>query len=524
MQGLLQPTTRLCALLRAVAGIWLCSSLLQAAEQTEPVTVTATRPNLALDESTGRGQGPAYRMSASDYDNRMVTLADVMHDMPAIQLRRSGGQGSFSSLSVRGSSARQVLVYLDGMLLNDPFSGSLDTGLVSVHDIATISVYPLSPPVRYAHTGSGGVVALETRRPQSPFVAAIQAGAGSFGAQQVGTFLATQQGRTHAWLSGQYQASDNDFSYANQARWFNPNDGKHSRRRNADVRSHSLSARLEHDFKENRKLSLLLRGQDSRQGIPTIQNWANNQTRLDRNTQQLQLHYQDLSLWQGRVHTSHRLFVADTREDYDNRFGAVGTGAQYLSSFIEHEGMEHGVAMIHKAHTWTTLLGVDQYEHREQNRLVIQRDTVRQREIISGSLAHGWLNSTGSWQTAGALRLYALSDASGSTQESEHYQSHQFSVTHHPKYHTEITGTFSREVRLPTLLEVFGQQGLMSGNPDLEAEQARHQDLTVRHKNRFGRIESSLFQRELRPAIVAIYDARGVGRHINTDASIQGIG
>lgn len=525
MQGLFRrQTTRRCALLPVVAGLWLCDGQqAHAAEQPEPVTVTATLPSLVLDESTGRGQGPVYRIAASDYANRMVTLADIMQDLPAVQLRQSGGQGSFSSLSVRGSSSRQVQVYLDGMLLNDPFSGSLDTGLVSLHDIGRVSVYPLSPPVRYAHTGSGGVVALETRLPQKPFALTLQAGAGSFGARQAGAFAAMQRDTTRAWLSGQYQASDNDFSYANRATWFNPNDGNTSRRRNADVRNQSLSARLERDLPADRTLSLLVRGQHSRQGIPAIQNWADNHTSLDRSTCQLQLHYQDLGLWQGHVHTSHRLFVADAHEDYDNRSGTVGTGVQYLSSHTDHQGMEHGIALLHGAHTWTTLLGLDQYDYREHNRLSAQDTVSHQRDIISGSVAHGWLNSTGSWQTAAALRLHTLHDDTDMARDREHYRGHQFSITHQLRYDTEITATLSREVRLPTLLEAFGQQGLMSGNPHLEAEQARHQDLTLRHKNPWLHLETSLFQRELRPAIVAVYDARGVGRHINTHARVRGM-
>ncbi|MBN64178.1 MAG: hypothetical protein CME20_22695 [Gemmatimonadetes bacterium] len=49
----------------------------------------------------------------------MTNLADTLRDQTGVQIRQSGGLGSNSAVSIRGSSSKQVQVYLDGMLLND---------------------------------------------------------------------------------------------------------------------------------------------------------------------------------------------------------------------------------------------------------------------------------------------------------------------------------------------------------------------------------------------------------------------
>ena len=70
-----------------------------------------------------------------DFEGKMEDLGEVLQKEAGIQIRQSGGLGSFSTVSMRGSSSEQVLVYMDGVLLNDAAGGGVD-----LSDIAPVVV------------------------------------------------------------------------------------------------------------------------------------------------------------------------------------------------------------------------------------------------------------------------------------------------------------------------------------------------------------------------------------------------
>jgi hypothetical protein len=53
-------------------------------------------------------------------------LAAVVDAVPGVTVRRLGGLGAFSAVSVRGSTFRQVEVFLDGVPMNPDGSGAVD--------------------------------------------------------------------------------------------------------------------------------------------------------------------------------------------------------------------------------------------------------------------------------------------------------------------------------------------------------------------------------------------------------------
>src|SRR5690606_31365115 len=140
------------------------------------------------------------------------------------------GLGSQATVSVRGSSGKQVQVCRDGMLLNDPLYGGVDLSLVSLHDVARIQIYPGHPPARIAQAGPGGLILLESLGAGTGAQARLNLGAGSFGTQRQGVFNSGAQGRFHYWLSVNRQAADNDFRYPNESDWYNPTDGNTTQR------------------------------------------------------------------------------------------------------------------------------------------------------------------------------------------------------------------------------------------------------------------------------------------------------
>ena len=60
------------------------------------------------------------------YEKQFKTIPEVLEETPGITVRQAGGLGQLSTVSIRGSSAEQVAVFLDGVRLNTAAGGAVD--------------------------------------------------------------------------------------------------------------------------------------------------------------------------------------------------------------------------------------------------------------------------------------------------------------------------------------------------------------------------------------------------------------
>ena len=75
----------------------------------------------------------------------MVTAADPAitgnaAESPGVQIRRFGGAGERSEISIRGFASSQVVVALDGVPLNSVFGGGVDLSAIPVELLESVEV------------------------------------------------------------------------------------------------------------------------------------------------------------------------------------------------------------------------------------------------------------------------------------------------------------------------------------------------------------------------------------------------
>lgn len=497
-----------------------------------PVIVTDKPLNRAAELTPYDETSVVRVVSREQFANTTSTLATTLSTQTGVQIRESGGLGSYSTVSIRGSSGKQVQVYLDGMLLNDPLYGGVDPAFYTLHDIARIQVYPGNAPARFAQAGVGGIIAMESLGLEDTGKTRINLGAGTFGTRRYGLFNSGSRERVHYWFSLNRQQADNDFKYPNQPQWFNPVDGDESHRRNADVRQNDGSIKLGYELTPARQLDALLQWSDRDQGIPSIQNWENNRARLHNEQQRAQFHYQDSGWLNGAIHSSHRLLLGDTEENYQDLNGRVGTGSHDQETRVRQLALDNSASWQHGNHQFSAAMDIAWYDMDQRDLLQQQADSQRDRRQISSALSHEWHSDQQRLRTQLSLRQFNVSDDSDSidgnnrpiaTQHSERYRSWQLGSRWAATDFLWLYANLARQVRIPTLVEQYGQQGLFIGNPELQAEQSLNGDISARLLMDRGHLEVTGFQRHLDPAITAIYDARGVGRYINVQADIEGI-
>ena len=88
------------------------------AEQDQPDYETG---DVDLEETTGF----VTVIEREAFEGKMEDLAEVLQNEAGVQVRQAGGLGSFSTVSLRGSSSDQVMVFMDGVLLNDASGAGL---------------------------------------------------------------------------------------------------------------------------------------------------------------------------------------------------------------------------------------------------------------------------------------------------------------------------------------------------------------------------------------------------------------
>lgn len=208
------------------------------------------------------------------------TVPQLLSEQSGVSVTRLGGMGSTATVSLRGSTSNQVLVYLDGVPLNTATGGGVDLGAIPLGDVGRIEIYRGMSPIGFGASGIGGVVSITSAVPQANR-ADIDVGGGSFGTYYGGLRGAWSRGRWHLYGGLHGLTSDGDFLYVDPgSTTLTTSDDREVRRRNNDLHQVDGTLRAALDLPGERRLtaSVLFFGRD--QGLPGLANLANPKARL----------------------------------------------------------------------------------------------------------------------------------------------------------------------------------------------------------------------------------------------------
>lgn len=132
------------------------------------------------------------------------SVADVMRRLPGVDIAQSGGLGQQSSLFIRGTESRHVLVLIDGIRLNQAgISGSSDLSQIPISLVQRIEYVRGARSAVYGSDAIGGVVNIITGRSKPGTT--LTAGVGSNGYQSYDGSTQQMLGpNTRVTLAGNY--------------------------------------------------------------------------------------------------------------------------------------------------------------------------------------------------------------------------------------------------------------------------------------------------------------------------------
>ncbi|WAS97563.1 TonB-dependent receptor [Nannocystis punicea] len=112
-------------------------------------------------------------------------LPEILARSAGATVRSLGGLGQYSALSLRGSSAQQVALFLDGVPLSAGSGGVVNLADLPLDALGAVTIYRGLVPIAYGGAALGGAVDLgsDLRCDPAPRLRAV-VGAGSFAARE----------------------------------------------------------------------------------------------------------------------------------------------------------------------------------------------------------------------------------------------------------------------------------------------------------------------------------------------------
>jgi outer membrane receptor for ferrienterochelin and colicins len=165
---------------------------LQVDYELQPIVVTATRTPRLLWESNAN----VFVLTEEEIRQFLaVHLGDVLKLIPGVTIGEYGGLGQNVSLGLRGSTAGQVLVLVDGVPVNDLQLGTADLNLICLDTIERIEVIRGAASALYGANAMGGVINVVTRRATVPrAISALSYRQGEHGLEKITGRLARPLG------------------------------------------------------------------------------------------------------------------------------------------------------------------------------------------------------------------------------------------------------------------------------------------------------------------------------------------
>jgi vitamin B12 transporter len=227
----------------------------------DEIVVTGTRTHVPV----WRSPVPVSLISRSDLERRGgLTVADVLERSDPLTLRRYGSGLSLTTMSLRGVTAEQTVVLLNGIRLNSPQNGLVDLSTVPLAGVERIEIVRGGASSLYGNHAMGGVVNIITRQTGAtrPLVD-LRLGAGSYGMRTMNVQTGFRESAYDVSVGVGRNQGEGDFTFHNR---FEPNEKL--TRENADyVQTYAtLDSRLRIDGKSD--LGMFARYTQSDRGLP----------------------------------------------------------------------------------------------------------------------------------------------------------------------------------------------------------------------------------------------------------------
>ena len=468
-------------------------------------------------------------------------LGEVLGGSTGAVVRRLGGLGDFSAVSLRGSSFRQVQIFLDGLPLNPEGSDAVSLTELPLAALDRVEVYRSNPPPSFGASPVGGVVNLVTRQDSNQRMATLMAGShGTFKTTLLAQGSESEQDRTSSWLlSSNGFATRGDFEYfSDNGTLYNTQDDAVLARENNDKGQWDGLFRWRTSGPRG-SITLLNATLNRQEGVPGPGNRRSLEARLDtlQNLFGIQAERKGSS-WSSKTH----FWRHDRSEFYNDENGEIGTGSQWNNDRYATTGLR-----IHNA--WAPLssvlasatLSARQDRFSRKSLLSGIQNAPLHRASLSATMAAEWWGLSDQLRLSSALQVATLFNkqiaalqevSTGFGQEASDslvYSSPRMGVLWQPLSKADwiFKATVGQYFRAPGLDEIFGDRGAIQGNSELVPESGLLWDVGSRLSVTLDQwvltVEQGVFRNHAENKIVLVQNSQRTSVPVNFgEALVEG--
>jgi iron complex outermembrane receptor protein len=429
---------------------------------------------------------------------RVDTVADLLTKSVGVQVRRFGGLGAFSTVSIRGSTPNQVDIFLDNVRLNQANAGLVDLGDLPLDNLERIEIYRGFAPLQLGAGSIGGAIKLVTRQVTSQVHNRASVSYGSFDTRKVSLYR-SQSFAEHdlGYLAlFNYTESDGDFDFLDDnGTRFNTRDDEVVTRTNNDFRSFNVSAKGDISL-AHWTLTLSDDFFTKDQGVNGLSNLPS-EARLgvDRNVITLlakrpgfphamtDLSFQFAHSWQHEAFEDRNGSISGGPEDADST-SHIWSAQSLLNLYLDDWHQILGLMLEWRYETFRTIdklpeirgLPADRgpLQRRANLTLALQDEILLfdERLAVRPLLRYQYVSSR-----FGDQPNFSSTTLNVTKKHQEHLLNPSLGIKLSLTTYFDVKANAGRFQRIPTLFELFGDQGTTIGNPELDTETSVNWDV-----------------------------------------------
>jgi len=478
-------------------------------------------------------------IAAEKIQGRYADLSSVIENEVGVQVRSFGGFGSFSTAVLRGASSEQVIVYLDGVALNDASSGAFDLSSIPIDNIERIEVYRGVTPIELGSASIGGAINIITKKATDRRFSNLKMTLGSLSTEKISASYNEAAEKNNILISGDYFQSDNDYEILfDNGTLFNTADDFIINVNNDQVKQSSILLKWNTLLNKETDLDMRIKAFNKDKGIPSKNNSPDVTTTYDTNSYDFLTQLTSKNINNAPFDVNIKLALTNSDYLYDDQLAQLGFIQQKLKYESDKQSLQSYVLHRGESDQLKIVLASARENFSFRNELIDREKSKNSRDILEINMEYSSYFFYQSLITSIGYRYQEITDHLDYAVNSFGIESEQDDKKYNVSdpqlgLRYKINGTVSvaanvgRYTRIPTFVELFGNQGLFRGNEELQQETSINSDLGVTYtffKPRHWIDETSiyfgLFHNESDNLIVRSYNALGIGISENLDSAV----
>ncbi len=484
------------------------------------IIVEAERPS-TLEELKSR-PGFISIIPMDDGSRRISSAADYLSSTVGCHVKSTGGYGAYSTASIRGASAKQVRIFIDGIPLSQAQSGIIDLANLPVGSLERIEIYRGFGPYDLSGSSIGGVINLVTRSPRDDH-ASLSVSYGSFSTRRLEASY-SHVGKWDALATARVLSTKGDFEFLDDnGTPYNPDDDEIARRINNDLTEYESLIKLMHRTARGR---LVISNQfyHREQGLPGYSAFQSRSRRMRRtyNLAHLGWHQADsyipfqagaFYLYQNDTFLDLRPKGPGVKPDETTHTISYGVNLRWHLPLLRFHQIMKGMLEVSCESFQPTEKFLVTVKGERQSRtsfIVTIEDEIVSRplHIVPSARLERYSDRTQPFESV-RRDMVTYNRSLVDTTITHILFAPSLGIAVSPFDGMTLKANLGRYYRTPSLMELFGYRGFTLPNPSLVPEQGFNRDLGIIWERGFGlsnvRLEASYFWSDVSDLIMYVF-------------------